>query len=190
VTMAEQADATLQEAIDALRIRDVYVRDSESYLAEGFEPKYDPDPDALDVQFQHIVTESSVLEVEDGGDVPARLFRVFIRFGARLVAPNGSDEATPEAPDADRESPVDRDSVDPSRVRALIACMMVAEYDMVGEPSEASLKAFALRNASFHAWPYWREFLASQCVRMNLPRVVLPAVQFARRPDADTRTRE
>jgi hypothetical protein len=175
----------LQEAIDALRIRDVYLRDSETYLADGFEPKYDPDADALEVQFQHVVTESSVLEVDDDGELPARLFRVFIRLGARLVAPLESDEKPQSTPHNDPADGEDRDSIDPSRVRALIAGMMVAEYDLVGEPSEAALKAFALRNASYHVWPYWREFLATQCVRMNLPKVVLPAVQFAQRPATD-----
>jgi hypothetical protein len=197
--MAEQADPllqeVLQEAIDSLQIRDVYLRDSESYLAEGFEPKYDPDVDALEVQFQHVVTESSVLEIEENAELPARLFRVFIRLGARLVAPPAessvassvapteSDDAARAAPSTDQAGDQDRESVDPGSVRALVTGMMVAEYDMVGKPSETALKAFALRNASYHVWPYWREFLASQCVRMNLPKVVLPAVQFARRPE-------
>ena len=159
-------------------------------MAEGFEPKYDPDVDALEVQFQHVVTESSVLEIEDDGEAPARLFRVFIRLGARLVAPPSapreSEAAAHTAPSTDRAGEEHRDSVDPDSVRALVTGMMVAEYDMEGKPSETALKAFALRNASYHVWPYWREFLASHCVRMNLPKVVLPAVQFARRPGPDS----
>ena len=177
----------LQEAIDSLGIRDVYLRDSESYLVDGFEPKYDPDVDTMDVQFQHVVTESSVLEVEDNGEVPARLFRVFIRLGARLVMPIESDDQAKPVLDTDRASnKTCADPADPSRVRALISAMMVAEYDLTGDPSTDALKAFALRNASYHVWPYWREFLASQCVRMNLRKVVLPAVQFARRSETDS----
>ena len=42
-----------------------------------------------------------------------------------------------------------------------------------------SLNAFALQNASFHVWSYWREYLTSQCMRMNLPKLTLPMVQFA-----------
>lgn len=56
---------------------------------------------------------------------------------------------------------------------------MVAEYRMSEDPGKESLKEFALRNASYHIWPYWREYLMGQCLRMNLPKVILPAVQFA-----------
>lgn len=179
-------DDSLQSAIDALRIRDVYLRQSDAFLADGFEPKYDPDVDALEVQFQHRVTESSVLEVEDDGEVLPRLFRVFIHLGARLVAPAESADGAQTLPDSERLSDKARVATDdPSRVCAMITGMMVAEYDMVGDPSKEALKEFALRNASFHVWPYWREFLASQCLRMNLPKVMLPAVQFAQPTESD-----
>ena len=46
-------------------------------------------------------------------------------------------------------------------------------------PGQDALEHFALRNASFHVWPYWREYLANQCRRMNLPPVMLPMRQFA-----------
>ena len=185
--MAEPAAGTLQAAINALRIRDIYLRHSEAYLADGFEPKYDPDADALEVQFQHVVTESSVLEVEDDGAAPSRLFRVFINLGARLVGPapalarsdpTATTVAASEATAHQAQAKPDH----PGRVRAAIAAMMVAEYDMISDPGADALTAFALQNASYHVWPYWREFLAAQCVRMNLPKIILPAVQFARRP--------
>jgi hypothetical protein len=41
------------------------------------------------------------------------------------------------------------------------------------------LNEFALRNASYHVWPYWRELLMSQCARMHLPRLVMPTMQVA-----------
>lgn len=155
----------LQQAIDALQIRDVYLRRSESQLAEGFEPKLDPDVDTLEVQFQHLISHFSVLELEVEGEAPIQLFRVFVQLGARWLAP---------APDGDTASDTD----DGNRLKALIAGVMVAEYDMRTDPGAEALKAFALRNASYHVWPYWREFLSAQCLRMNLPKLVLPAVQF------------
>jgi len=42
------------------------------------------------------------------------------------------------------------------------------------------------RTASFHIWPFWREFVISQCNRMNLPRAVLPLHNFgAQEPKAE-----
>lgn len=189
--MAKPPDAALQEAIDALRIRDVYLRESGSFLAEGFEPKYDPAVDALRVEFQHVVKGYSVLEVDHGSEAPTRLFRVFIQLGARLVgAPDAAEDVaeTAAADPQDAEPSTDHapTPAHPVLVRAEVSGMMVAEYDIAGDPSSAALEAFARRNASYHVWPYWREFLASQCARMNLPKLVLPAVQVARPPQPES----
>lgn len=153
----------LQQAIDALQIRDVYLRATQALLVDDFEPKYDSGLDAFDLQLQHVVTHSNVLELEQEGETAIRLFRVFIRFGTRWLAP----AATPETPEEER-------------VRAVIEGTLVAEYEMKSDPGIDALKQFALRNASYHVWPYWREYLAAQCLRMNLPKVTLPAVQFSR----------
>ena len=60
---------------------------------------------------------------------------------------------------------------------------MVAEYQMDGNPGAEALKVFALKNASYHIWPFWREYLSSLCLRMNLPKVVLPIRQLASNHD-------
>lgn len=161
-------DQALQQAIDALQIRDVYLRATQALLVDDFEPKYDSNLDAFELQLQHVVTHSSVLELEQEGESAIKLFRVFIRFGTRWLSPAG----TAETPEEDR-------------VRAVIEGTMVAEYEMKSDPGADALKEFALRNASYHVWPYWREYLATQCLRMNLPKVMLPAVQFAKMPTQD-----
>jgi len=158
---------SLQKAIDSLRIHDVYLRSSEVILSEEFEPKYDPDLDTLDVQFKHAVTRSNVLLLEEEGESTVQLFRVFAELGARWLEP---------AEDGDG---------DDSRLRAKIEAVMVAEYQMKEDPGKDALKEFALRNASYHIWPYWREYLSTQCMRMNLPKLVLPTVQFAKNHDTD-----
>jgi hypothetical protein len=162
---------TLQRAIDALQIRDVYLRESTSFLAEDFEPKYDEDLNGLEVQTQHFVKSTSVLELEQEGEALQNLYRVSIQLGVRWVGAATSDGA--------------RDNVDEDPVKAAITALMVAEYSMRDDPGEEALTEFALRNASYHVWPYWRELLASQCMRMNLPKLVLPAVQFAKSTEPD-----
>lgn len=166
---ARREDKTLQKAIDALQIRDVYLRTSQTLLADDFEPKYDNEFDRLEVQLQHAVTQTSVLKLEEEGAATVELFRVFVQLGARWLEPE-SDAST---------QPGDSRGED-SRLQALVAGVMVAEYEMQTDPGSDALKAFALRNASYHVWPYWREFLAAQCMRMNLPKLVLPTVQFAK----------
>jgi hypothetical protein len=151
----------LQRAIDCLQIQDVYLRSAESSLAEGFEPKYDGEVDALSVQFRHVVTHSNVLVLEQEEEEPVSLFRVFVELGVRWLEP-GQEET--------------EDEVEP---KAYVRGVMVAEYRMTEDPGQGALKQFALRNASYHVWPYWREYLMGQCLRMNLPKLVLPAVQFA-----------
>ena len=154
-------DQDLQEAIDALQIRDVYLRATQAQLADDFEPKYDPHLDTLEIQFRHAVTQFSILKLEQEGEDPISLFRVFIEFGARWLVPDSASDGN-----------------EGERTRATVTGTMVAEYEMTHDPGSDALKSFAKRNASYHVWPYWREFLASQCLRMNLPKIVLPAVQF------------
>ena len=160
--MSEQQ--LLQQAIDVLRIHDVYLRSSDARLADGFEPKYDPGIDRLEIQFKHLVAQSSVLNLHedtDEGAEPLQLFRVHVELGSRWVDTETSAEGEEQS------------------VKAEINATMIAEYVMSEDPGPDALKLFALKNASFHIWPYWREYLTMQCLRMNLPKLVLPTVQFA-----------
>jgi preprotein translocase subunit SecB len=150
----------LQRAIDNLQILDVYLRSAEAELLDGFEPKYDSEADTLQVYFKHLVTRSDVLELKDGDDIQ-KLFRVYIELGARWTAPASEDE---------------KQGLDE---KARVEGIMVAEYRILQDPGQEALEMFAMRNASYHVWPYWREYLSAQCLRMNLPKIMLPAVQFA-----------
>ncbi len=156
-------NAALQKAIECIRIHDVYLRWAFSELGDGFEPKYDTEVDELLVQFKHVVTKTAVLELIGNGE-EQQLFRVYIELGARWVEPHPEGERDGEFYETDAQ--------------ARIEGIMVAEYIMQENPGKEALNAFAMHNASYHVWPYWREFLASQCVRMNLPKITLPAVQF------------
>ena len=158
---------SLQKAIECLKIHDVYLRSSEATLTDGFEPKYETDLDALEVQFKHLVSHSNVLLLEEDGESKLQLFRVFVELGARWV------EST------------EQKSGDDDSFKAQIEAVMVAEYLMKEDPGKEALKEFALRNASYHIWPYWREYLTTQCMRMNLPKLVMPTVQFANNRDTD-----
>ncbi|MDZ7750957.1 MAG: preprotein translocase subunit SecB [Gammaproteobacteria bacterium] len=160
-------EAALKRAIENLEIHDVYLRSASIVLAEDFEPKYDSDAESLLVQFKHRVRRSEVMELEDENGSMQLLFRVYIDLGARWVdAEEGA--SMPAAPSADAA---------PERAR--IDGTMVAEYLMREFLDDESQRLFAHSNASYHVWPYWREYLSAQCLRTNLPKITLPAVRTA-----------
>jgi len=148
-------NANLQKAIDTLRIDDVYLRNSVAQCVNGFDPKYDQELENLVTQTKHGVKQAQLVQIDE----TQWLVRVYIELGARLVDPRVTDEI--------------------ESVRALIEAEYVAEYTVVEELEQACIDEFALKNASYHVWPYWREFLMSQCGRMHLPRLVLPTMQLA-----------
>ncbi|WP_339867523.1 hypothetical protein [Pseudohongiella nitratireducens] len=147
--------AHLQKAIETLKIHDVYVRDQVATCMNGFNPKYAPDIETLTVQHMHLVQQSSVVEVDETNC----LLQVFIRLGVRWV------DSTEENEDLS--------------VKAMIEGEFITEYAMNEKLDQQIIDEFALKNASYHVWPYWRELLSNHCTRMHLPRLILPTVQFA-----------
>lgn len=107
----------LQRAIDRLLIQDIYFPSAESSLSEEFEPKYDANSDRLEVQFRQVATHWSILALEQDGEDPVSLFRVFVDLGVRWLEPSTQG-----------------DGGDDGRVKARIAAVMVAEYRMSEDP--------------------------------------------------------
>ncbi|HKL50644.1 MAG TPA: hypothetical protein VJ908_05710 [Wenzhouxiangellaceae bacterium] len=64
-----------------------------------------------------------------------------------------------------------------SKVLAVIEASYIVDYRCDENPCQEALDAFAQNNASFHVWPFWREFVASQANRMNLPKPTLPLIR-------------
>ncbi len=160
----------LKAAIDSLEIQDVYVVGFYSWLKEDFDPKYSPERNELTVQYKHVVEKAVIADLRDDEDEDnvTRLYKVFITLGARWV--HGDLEE-----DDGSQDPVEPDE----KVKALIEAHYILEYRMKDEVEQNSLDAFALNNASYHVWPYWRELLMNHCLRMNMPKIALPTLQLA-----------
>jgi hypothetical protein len=60
--------------------------------------------------------------------------------------------------------------------KALVDAVFAAEYLFSGELEKATVDAFALNVVPQHIWPYWREYVASQSVRMSLPKLTIPPI--------------
>lgn len=160
----------LQLAIEVLTIEDVSIRSSTAEIGDGYDPKFDPDAEGLAVQFKHVVSSYELVDI-GSGEQSVKLLRVSIDLGVRWVRPGSRDAE--EDPDDLSES---------ANKVAAIEAVMIADYHMERNPGEEALQQFARQNASFHVWPYWREFVSNQCLRMNLPKLVLPTRQFYRPP--------
>lgn len=150
-------DDRLQRAIRHLSIMDVYLTATQAHHEAGFNPKAAHAFAGLKVQTMHLVRRSEVLETKD--DTERFILRVILGFGVRWIREAGSEEGSPE-------------------VRALIEADYAAEYLMDERLDQETIDVFALRNASYHVWPYWREYLMSQCERLRMPRLILPIRQF------------
>lgn len=149
----------MQKAMECLRMHDIWQHAVSASTNPMIE---DPSrfPERHEVQFKHVVLRS----LWGGPDEATGLytFRVYIALGARFVKAGGGQDSN------------NVQKAEKNPVYARIEATYAAEYRADSNPGPEALKAFALRNASFHVWPYWREFLASQCARMNLPKVNLP----------------
>lgn len=150
--MANKVSKLLQQAIEALAIQDVYLKSCQAKCVDDFDPKYTGFEELL-VQQMHVVHRSELVDIDGDG----QLARIYIRFGTRWVNPN-EDGYTD--------------------IKAFVEADFIAEYQVTNKLEQAAIDEFALKNVSYHAWPYWREFLSSQCERLRLPRVILPTVQF------------
>ena len=161
----------LQQAIDALKIQDVYQLSLVAVCSPGFDPKYH-DHDDLVVQSMHLIRRSELL-VTESDEGPDRVFRVIVSLGVRWIPVNEDEHAAEESPEE-------------LEALARIECMMVAEYEVKKDVSSEALQEFAKQNSSYHIWPYWREIVSSQCTKMNLPKVVLPMIQVASNQNDDS----
>lgn len=67
---------------------------------------------------------------------------------------------------------------------ARIRCKFDADYDLSPgfDPAEAQMAAFHQGNAIFNCWPYFREFVQSTTVRMNLPPATIPFLRLVPKP--------
>jgi hypothetical protein len=141
--------SNLQRAIENLNFSDIFIHNiSCAHLSS--------DPglsnfDSLTIKLKHQVSKSTVLQDNHHND---RAIRIFIDLGAIWV---------------DKES---------KEVFSKIEVTYVLQYDLKSPLEKDCIDEFALKNASYHVWPYWREFLSSTCDRMNLPKLILPAKQL------------
>lgn len=151
------ATALLKLAQQGLEFEDVFQNTVQAELLNGFEPKQTmPGNNSLTIQFRHTVTRSMVLEVNKS-NVSYNIFRVEIAVGLRYLKAKNKQNIQEVA----------------AKIEATYSIDYLVQDKELLENQEA-LDEFALKNASYHLWPFWREFAMSQAQRMNLPPIPLP----------------
>ena len=156
------ADESIQRAIEALSIVDVFPRSLSVTVSDDFDQKYGEEP--VRVQWRHGLRQVTILEVKSGEaadseDIPI----VHFTFETGLRYLTGETE--------------DQEEVSESIVCAEILADIRAEYRLTNSIDEPSLEAFGSQNALFHIWPYWREIVQSLSARFRLPAFALPMYQ-------------
>lgn len=154
----------LNKVIECTSIRDVYMEGGMSSFENKFDPKVGVQK--LSVQYKIGADRYDVMDVGEE-DERETILRVHVTAGVRFVGDETEDEHENKLEDLG------------ARIKAEIVANFVAEYSLNDkELSKEALSEFSVRNASFHVWPYWREYLHSMTGRMRLPEVVLPMFQL------------
>ena len=146
----------LQRAIDALRIDAVTVKSSLANLADDFDPHLDPHHQEVTAELSSVIKSFDVISSEEKDVDSQQYFRVLISCLAQLHHPRLS---VPEK-------------------TGVLHVTLAAYYTMSHHPGDEALAQFAHQNAGYHIWPYWREFMTNQCIRIGLSPVILPMHQF------------
>ena len=153
----------LKKAASCLSIQDVYMRNSNVFVAEDYHPKY-PLSKTVDLQFRGGAKACRELEVDKTGtDKKDRILQVYYEAAFRIVPPNIDDET----------------KKDHQKMKELVlsevVAQFVAEYIVTCDTlEEEAIKEFSRVNAGYHVWPFWREYALSTANRLKLPDFAIP----------------
>ena len=150
-----------------LLFRDAYITETSSSVNENADPKYLSGLEALELQTAMHVANIETVTI-DG--VPNTVLRVYINYGARWL----SDEVVYF--DDDETIPVEKNE-NGRIINAVIEAKFIAEYILTEMVSEEEISVFSRDYVPLEIWPYWREYLGSQCTRMHLNGVKMPTAK-------------
>jgi hypothetical protein len=146
-TEVEQRQSLLNAAIDKLEIQSVLITESKTYVRDGFSPD--------DEEIGNYVTQAFVKPTQCGTSVDKTQYGFKVAAGIRLVHRDDHEKAKTS----------DTDEFTCAEVKA----HFVALYQASDTLSREEEDVFHQKNAVFHVWPYWREFVQQMGWRMGIP---------------------
>lgn len=165
------SDNKFQEAKDNLIPLDIYLRQTSLVLDNGYNPKYHPE--RLEIQHRREIIsliQAKITNETNGESSTQHIFSVTYALGVRLAQ---------LASTSIQEDPADTEKAAEPLVMAELTAHFIAEYELKKDGLEQeALAMFAERNALYHIWPYWREYISSTVSRTRLPAIPLPTIQI------------
>ena len=152
----------LNEAISALKLVDITLLNSDF---DRPSPQLGSIGGYTQQEFREVVYR--VFEGDlNGGLVEGKRLFVIVKLGVRLV----------REPEEDPASEPESEGVDEPDLEVLVRIQanFIVQYEMLAEPSEESLQAFAKFNAVHNVWPFWRQHVFDIVQRGSLPKVDIP----------------
>lgn len=152
----------LNEAISALKLVDITLLNADF---DRPSPQLGHIAGYTQQEFREVVYR--VFEGDlDGAFVEGKRLFVIVKLGVRLVRePEENPASKPEGEGVDEPD---------LEVLVRIQANYIVQYEMLAEPSEESLQAFAKFNAVHNVWPFWRQHVFDIVQRGSLPKVDIP----------------
>lgn len=143
----------LQEAQRLLKIKTVYLQNSFINLSEDFDTN---DLDNTAISMQSFEGVSKIREANFENDDKAWWeYNFYFAVGIRIVDEEieKNEEITPVVE---------------------IKGTFCAKYESPERLTQEQMEAFAEKNVGFNVWPYWREYVQSSCMRLNIEPIEIP----------------
>lgn len=155
--------ALIKKAADVLSIQEVLLGSHSVLLRADFDPKNVP-PATSSISTWGPVS-AAVQELTDNvtNKIVGRIWRVEFSTQVRLVPTPHSGELTKN------NLPSESETI--ANIQARFFLYYALKLD--APVDDVALTEFAKYNVSYHAWPYWREWLQSVCIRTGLPTIRL-----------------
>lgn len=163
------SDELLKEAQANLHLSNIYLREINTKLADGFVPALMKGEREFKLQ-NKIGTKEHITLKPDGeskkSDSAPKFIEYHVSVGARVVDGDMTDDE------------LSAENIPSDKIIAEIECTFAVLYQLEKPVSEDGLREFGVRNAPYHVWPYWRELLHSTGNRMDLAGMILPMLMY------------
>lgn len=143
----------LQEAQKLLKIKAVYLQNSFIDLAENIDMN---DLGDTSVSVQSFKGVSKIREASfENDDQTWWEYHFYFAVGIRLV---------------DEEIEQNEDVAPIVEIKGTFS----ARYESPKQLTKEQREAFSEKNVGFNVWPYWREYVQSSCMRLNIEPIEVP----------------